>query len=194
MGVTTAAISQAIRIATLGEIDQNSARFSLSDRQIPIRVALKEDSRRNLSTIENLPVPTTTGGSVPLEGRRRRSASAPARPRSSASTRNAGSSSAPTSLRASSTRKRSSNRCPIAAEPARWRRTRPLRPAAGRGEADVRVHGRRDLRHLPRLRGAGPALQAADAAAGEHGLAAARAARRLPRTLDRPATRSRCRC
>ncbi|HKT16171.1 MAG TPA: efflux RND transporter permease subunit, partial [Allosphingosinicella sp.] len=55
LGVTTAALSQTIRIATLGEIDQNSAKFSLSDRQIPIRVALKEESRRNLSTIENLP-------------------------------------------------------------------------------------------------------------------------------------------
>ncbi len=66
LGVTTAALSQSIRIATLGDIDQNVAKFSLSDRQIPIRVALSEDSRRNLSTIENLPVPTSTGGSVPL--------------------------------------------------------------------------------------------------------------------------------
>lgn len=67
LGVTTAALSQSIRIATLGEIDQNAAKFSLSDRQIPIRVSLNEDSRRNLSTIENLPVPTATGGSVPLK-------------------------------------------------------------------------------------------------------------------------------
>jgi multidrug efflux pump subunit AcrB len=67
MGVTTAAMSQAIRTATQGEIDQASARFSLSDRQVPIRVALQEESRRNLSTIENMPVPTTTGGSVPLK-------------------------------------------------------------------------------------------------------------------------------
>jgi multidrug efflux pump subunit AcrB len=67
MGVTTAAMSQAIRTATQGEIDQASARFSLSDRQVPIRVALQEGSRRNLSTIENMPVPTTTGGSVPLK-------------------------------------------------------------------------------------------------------------------------------
>ena len=67
LGVTTQALSQAIRIATLGEIDQNSAKFSLSDRQIPIRVVLGEASRRSLSTIENLPVPTTTGGSVPLK-------------------------------------------------------------------------------------------------------------------------------
>ena len=67
MGVTTAALSQAIRVATQGEIDQASARFSLSDRQVPIRVALTEGSRRNLSTIENMPVPTTSGGSVPLK-------------------------------------------------------------------------------------------------------------------------------
>lgn len=64
-GVTTAALSQAIRVATIGEIDQNSARFSLADRQIPIRVALSEDSRTRLSTIQNLPVQSATG-SVPL--------------------------------------------------------------------------------------------------------------------------------
>ncbi|UUL81846.1 efflux RND transporter permease subunit [Sphingomonas qomolangmaensis] len=66
LGVTTQALSSAIRIATLGDIDQNSARFSLNDRQIPIRVALSEDAREKLSTIENLPVPTNSGGSVPL--------------------------------------------------------------------------------------------------------------------------------
>src|SRR3546814_15945641 len=66
LGVTTAALSQAIRIATLGDIDQNVAKFSLSDRQIPIRVALDEDARERLSTIENLPVSTHSGGSVPL--------------------------------------------------------------------------------------------------------------------------------
>ena len=67
LGVTTAALSQAIRIATLGDIDQNSARFSLSDRQIPIRVKMEEDARAKLANIENLQVPTATGGSVPLK-------------------------------------------------------------------------------------------------------------------------------
>ena len=67
LGVTTAALSQAIRIATLGDIDQNSAKFSLSDRQITIKVQLGEQSRRSLSTIENLPVQTSNGGSVPLK-------------------------------------------------------------------------------------------------------------------------------
>ena len=66
LGVTTASLSQAIRIATLGEIDQNAAKFSLLDRQIPIRVMLTESSRQDLDTIRNLPVPTANGGSVPL--------------------------------------------------------------------------------------------------------------------------------
>ncbi|WP_294337228.1 efflux RND transporter permease subunit [uncultured Sphingomonas sp.] len=67
LGVTTSALSSAIRIATLGDIDQNSARFSLSDRQIPIRVALNQSARQRLSTIQDLPVPTANGGSVPLK-------------------------------------------------------------------------------------------------------------------------------
>jgi len=67
LGVTTAALSQTIRIATLGDIEQNSAKFSLSDRQIPITVSLSEYARRDLSVIQNLPVPTSNGGSVPLK-------------------------------------------------------------------------------------------------------------------------------
>jgi multidrug efflux pump subunit AcrB len=60
-------ISETIRIATIGDADQNSAKFSLADRQIPIRVSLLEDSRKNLTTLENLPVPTASGSTVPLK-------------------------------------------------------------------------------------------------------------------------------
>jgi len=67
LGVTTTALSQAIRIATMGDIDQNAAKFSLSDRQVPIRVRLAEGDRSDIATIRNLPVPTADGGSVPLE-------------------------------------------------------------------------------------------------------------------------------
>ena len=67
LGVTTAALSQTVRIATLGDIQQNSAKFSLSDRQVPIQVSLSEDARKDLSILENLPVPTSSGGSVPLK-------------------------------------------------------------------------------------------------------------------------------
>ena len=67
LGVTVAAISDTVRVATLGEIAQNAAKFSLSDRQIPIRVSLVESSRSNLATLENLPVPTASGATVPLK-------------------------------------------------------------------------------------------------------------------------------
>jgi multidrug efflux pump subunit AcrB len=67
LGVTTSALSQTIRIATLGDIEQNSAKFSLSDRQVPIQVSLSENARRNIQTLENLPVPTASGGSIPLK-------------------------------------------------------------------------------------------------------------------------------
>jgi multidrug efflux pump subunit AcrB len=67
LGVTTSALSQTVRIATLGDIEQNSAKFSLSDRQVPIQVSLSENARRDLSTLENLPVPTSNGNSVPLK-------------------------------------------------------------------------------------------------------------------------------
>jgi hydrophobe/amphiphile efflux-1 (HAE1) family protein len=67
LGVTVASISETIRIATIGELPQYGAKFSLADRQVPIRVSLLEDARKDLATIENLPVPTANGGSVPLK-------------------------------------------------------------------------------------------------------------------------------
>ncbi len=67
LGVSVASIGQTVRIATLGELPQNGAKFSLSDRQIPIRVSLVESARRDFATLENLPVPTAAGGTVPLK-------------------------------------------------------------------------------------------------------------------------------
>ena len=67
LGVSVQSISQTIRIATLGDIPQNGAKFALTDRQIPIRVSLPESARHDLTTLENLPVPTAGGASVPLK-------------------------------------------------------------------------------------------------------------------------------
>jgi hydrophobe/amphiphile efflux-1 (HAE1) family protein len=67
LGVTVENISETVRLATLGDLPQNNAKFSLPDRQIPIRVSLIESARRNLATIENLPVRTTSGATVPLK-------------------------------------------------------------------------------------------------------------------------------
>jgi hydrophobe/amphiphile efflux-1 (HAE1) family protein len=67
LGVSVQSISETIRIATLGDLPQNGAKFALSDRTIPIRVSLPEKSRSDLTMLENLPVPTGSGGSVPLK-------------------------------------------------------------------------------------------------------------------------------
>jgi len=56
-----------VRIATIGDLAQNGAKFSLTDRQVPIRVSLVEAARSDLTAIENLPVPTAGGGAVPLK-------------------------------------------------------------------------------------------------------------------------------
>ena len=65
-GVSAGSISQAARVATLGDADQLLPKFNLGDRQIPIRVMLDEAARSDLGVIENLKVPTSTGGAVPL--------------------------------------------------------------------------------------------------------------------------------
>src|SRR3546814_17208057 len=59
LGVTTSALSQTIRIATIGDIEQNLANFSLSDRQVPIRVSIADRQRNDLSVLANRPVPRT---------------------------------------------------------------------------------------------------------------------------------------
>jgi multidrug efflux pump subunit AcrB len=67
LGVTVANISDTIRIATLGDLVQNDAKFTLPDRQVPILVSLKRSARQDLTALENLPVPTSAGGTVPLK-------------------------------------------------------------------------------------------------------------------------------
>ncbi|RYG12705.1 MAG: efflux RND transporter permease subunit, partial [Caulobacteraceae bacterium] len=65
-GVSTGAISQAVRVATIGDIDQNLPKYNLGDRQVPIRLQLTEEARQDLSVLQTLQVPTAAGGSVPL--------------------------------------------------------------------------------------------------------------------------------
>ncbi len=67
LGVSVAELSQTVRIATQGDIPQNLAKMSTNGRQLNIRVSLPETLRSSLVTIENLPVPTVNGGSVPLK-------------------------------------------------------------------------------------------------------------------------------
>ncbi len=66
LGVSSADISAAARVATLGDADQLLPKYNLGDRQIPIRVMLAEGARERLDVIANLRVPTSTGQAVPL--------------------------------------------------------------------------------------------------------------------------------
>jgi multidrug efflux pump subunit AcrB len=65
LGLTTASISETLRVATQGDIEENLAKYTVGDRQIPIRVQLQENARGDIETLSTLPVPTATG-SVPL--------------------------------------------------------------------------------------------------------------------------------
>ena len=65
-GVTTEAISSAVRIATIGDISGNLAKFRDGDRLIPIRVQSRTSLRGNLDALGTLPVSGQSGATVPL--------------------------------------------------------------------------------------------------------------------------------
>ena len=65
-GVTTEAISDAVRIATIGDVSMNLAKFRDGDRLIPIRVQVDTALRADLGGMETMAVQGATGISVPL--------------------------------------------------------------------------------------------------------------------------------
>ena len=67
LGVTVESISDTIRIATLGDLTQNSAKFSLSDRQMPIRVSLLESGAPRPDDAREPAGADLGGASVPLK-------------------------------------------------------------------------------------------------------------------------------
>ena len=67
LGVTSASLAAAVRIATSGDAEQNLPKFDLADRQIPIRVTLRPDNRSNLDAIRALPVQSASGAPVRLD-------------------------------------------------------------------------------------------------------------------------------
>lgn len=66
-GVTSQAVGTMLRIATIGDTDSNNAKFNLNDRQIPIRVTLRDADRNNPEILKHLRVSALTGGSVRLD-------------------------------------------------------------------------------------------------------------------------------
>ena len=66
LGVTTFAIAETVRVATIGDFDSALAKVSIDDRQIPVRVQVDESVKADLARLGALRVPTTRGGTVPL--------------------------------------------------------------------------------------------------------------------------------
>jgi len=71
LGITAAQISQAVRVATIGDFAPALAKFSVDGRQVPIRVQIPESERTSFSQLANLRIPvqaglTTAPTTVPL--------------------------------------------------------------------------------------------------------------------------------
>jgi HAE1 family hydrophobic/amphiphilic exporter-1 len=65
-GVSVNSIARTAQVATLGDVEQNLAKFDLSDRQINIRVQLDPKYRDNLETLRNLKVMASGNRMLPL--------------------------------------------------------------------------------------------------------------------------------
>ncbi|WP_427501138.1 efflux RND transporter permease subunit [Methylomonas sp. MED-D] len=58
LGVTTAALAETLRIATIGDYDWSLPKLNLSQRQVPIVVKLASAGRQDLAVLERLTVPS----------------------------------------------------------------------------------------------------------------------------------------
>jgi multidrug efflux pump subunit AcrB len=67
LGVSTEALSDTIRVATLGDIDANLAKFDAGNRLIPIRVELVQQARGDVELLKALRVATAAGQPIPLD-------------------------------------------------------------------------------------------------------------------------------
>jgi len=67
LGVSSDTLATIVRVATVGDIDANVAKFNEGERRIPIRVRLPQGDRADIQRIAALRVPTATGGSTTLD-------------------------------------------------------------------------------------------------------------------------------
>ena len=61
LGVTSSAIAETLRVATVGDYDQSLAKLNLAQRQVPIVVKLEDSARKDLALLERLSVPGARG-------------------------------------------------------------------------------------------------------------------------------------
>ncbi len=66
LGVAPSQIAETIRVATIGDIDANLAKFNAGDRLVPIRVQIDEDARTDMQRLSNLRVTNSSGLAIPL--------------------------------------------------------------------------------------------------------------------------------
>ncbi|QLG89904.1 efflux RND transporter permease subunit [Chitinibacter bivalviorum] len=66
MGVTSLAIADTVRVATVGDFDTALAKLNLPERQVPVVVRLPDSFRSDLEQIKRLRVPASNGGEVML--------------------------------------------------------------------------------------------------------------------------------
>jgi len=66
LNVSSQAIASVVRIATIGDIDANVAKYSAGRQRLPIRVRLDDSARADLASIGNLQVATLDGKATPL--------------------------------------------------------------------------------------------------------------------------------
>ena len=67
VGVSPDAIAETVRVATLGDVAANLAKFNAGNRLVPIRVQLEESARTDMAQIEQLRVTNANGKAVPLK-------------------------------------------------------------------------------------------------------------------------------
>ena len=67
LGVSPDAIATIVRVATVGDIDANVAKFNEGERRIPIRIRLPQSDRADVQRIASLRVPTASGGATTLD-------------------------------------------------------------------------------------------------------------------------------
>ena len=66
LGISTETIAETVRIATIGDVGPLLAKFDAGDRQVPIRVQLRDGARADEQILRSLRVPTGSGAAVPL--------------------------------------------------------------------------------------------------------------------------------
>ncbi len=66
LGISPESISDTVRIATIGDVSANLAKFNTGDRLVPIRVQVEESARADLGQLKALRVTNAAGKAVPL--------------------------------------------------------------------------------------------------------------------------------